>query len=149
MPAAKAATRLSPLDGKNLDRRGFPGRADGTVTEVIAHYLTTVLFPMADIVVDLHTGGRSMDFYPLPRHAPGARSGPCREMLARTTAFNTDFSFLYADIAGTGLLPVEAERQGDRHHDRDGGNRKRHRRRASHSQRGLRTFSRISACQAA
>ena len=24
----------------------------------------------------------------------------------------TDFAFLYADIAGTGLLPVEAERQG-------------------------------------
>jgi N-alpha-acetyl-L-2,4-diaminobutyrate deacetylase len=35
-----------------------------------------------------------------------------REMMAGTVAFNTDFSFLYADIAGTGLLPVEAERQG-------------------------------------
>ncbi|MEZ6047235.1 MAG: hypothetical protein R3C11_16965 [Planctomycetaceae bacterium] len=27
-------------------------------------------------------------------------------------AYNTDFAFLYADIAGTGLLPVEAESQG-------------------------------------
>ncbi len=111
MPAAKAATRLSPLDGKNLNR-AFPGRADGTVTEVIAHYLTTVLFPMADIVVDLHTGGRSMDFYPCADMHLVPDLAQRREMLAGTTAFNTDFSFLYADIAGTGLLPVEAERQG-------------------------------------
>jgi N-alpha-acetyl-L-2,4-diaminobutyrate deacetylase len=59
-PAARAATRLSPLDGKNLNRC-FPGRADGTVTEMIAHYVTTVLFPLADIVIDIHTGGRSTE----------------------------------------------------------------------------------------
>ena len=35
-----------------------------------------------------------------------------RQMLEGTLAWNTDFAFLYADIAGTGLLPVEAERQG-------------------------------------
>ena len=35
MPAAKASTRLSPLDGKNMNR-SFPGRADGTPTEMIA-----------------------------------------------------------------------------------------------------------------
>jgi len=33
-------------------------------------------------------------------------------MLAAMLAWGTDFSFLYADIAGTGLLPVEAENQG-------------------------------------
>src|SRR5437016_3700025 len=55
LPASRAGTRLSPLDGKNLNR-SFPGRADGTVTEMIAHYLTTVLFPLADVVIDIHTG---------------------------------------------------------------------------------------------
>jgi N-alpha-acetyl-L-2,4-diaminobutyrate deacetylase len=33
-------------------------------------------------------------------------------MLDATEAWNSDFCFLYADIAGTGLLPVEAENQG-------------------------------------
>jgi N-alpha-acetyl-L-2,4-diaminobutyrate deacetylase len=33
-------------------------------------------------------------------------------MLAAMLAWNTDFAFLYADIAGSGLLPVEAENQG-------------------------------------
>jgi predicted deacylase len=35
-----------------------------------------------------------------------------RRMLAAMLAWNTDFSFLHADIAGSGLLPVEAENQG-------------------------------------
>lgn len=111
MPAAKAATRLSPLDGKNLNR-SFPGRPDGTMTEIIAHYLTTVLFPLADIVIDIHTGGRSTDFVPCA-HMHLVPAGPQRQaMLAGTEAWNSEYCFLYADIAGTGLLPVEAERQG-------------------------------------
>jgi predicted deacylase len=61
--AVKAATRLSPWDGKNLNRC-FPGKPDGTLTEQVAHYVSTVLFPLADIVVDIHTGGRSTDFLP-------------------------------------------------------------------------------------
>ncbi len=111
LPAAKAATRLSPLDGRNLNR-SFPGKADGTVTEMIAHYLTTVLFPQADLVIDIHTGGRSVDFVPCA-HMHLVPAGPQRAaMLAGTEAWNSDICFLYADIAGTGLLPAEAERQG-------------------------------------
>lgn len=111
MPAAKAATRLSPLDGKNFNRC-FPGDPAGTPSEVVAHYLTTVLFPLADVVIDNHTGGRSMDFHPCA-HMHLVPAGPQRDaMLAGTEAWNTDVCFLYADVAGTGLLPVEAERQG-------------------------------------
>jgi N-alpha-acetyl-L-2,4-diaminobutyrate deacetylase len=111
VPASKAATRLSPLDGKNLNR-SFPGRADGTVTEMVAHFLTTVLFPLAEIVVDLHTGGRSVDFYPCAHMHLVPDREQRRRMVGGTMAYNTDFAFLYTDIAGTGLLPVEAERQG-------------------------------------
>jgi len=110
-PASKAATRLSPLDGRNFNRC-FPGDPNGTVSEILAHYLTTVLFPMAEYVIDLHTGGRSMGFLPcahmhlVPDLAQRAR------MLAAAEAFLTEVTFLYADVAGTGLLPTEAERQG-------------------------------------
>lgn len=111
MPGAKAGTRLSPLDGKNFNRC-FPGNPEGTPSEALAHYLTTVLFPLADIVVDIHTGGRGVDFVPCA-HMHLVSKGPQRDaMLLGTEAWNTDFCFLYADIAGTGLLPVEAESQG-------------------------------------
>lgn len=111
LPASRASTRLSPLDGKNLNRC-FPGKADGTVTEMIAHYLTTTLFPLADAVIDIHTGGRSMDFYPCATMHLVSDRAQRRQMMEGTLAWNSDFAFLYADIAGTGLLPVEAERQG-------------------------------------
>jgi predicted deacylase len=111
LPAAKAATRLSPLDGKNFNR-SFPGKADGTVTEMIAHYVTTVLFPLADIVIDIHTGGRSTDFYPCAHMHLVPDREQRRKMVEGTLAWGSDLAFLYTDIAGTGLMPVEAERQG-------------------------------------
>lgn len=109
--AVRAATRLSPWDGKNLNRC-FPGRPDGTLTEQVAHYVSSVLFPLADIVIDLHTGGRSMDFYPCAHMHLVPDREQRRQMVAGTLAFNGDIAFLYTDIAGTGLLPVEAESQG-------------------------------------
>lgn len=62
LPAYEAAQRNSPVDGLNL-ARVFPGRADGTVTERIAHVLTDRLMRHADFLLDLHSGGA---YYKLP-----------------------------------------------------------------------------------
>ena len=110
-PAAKSSTRLSPLDGMNLNR-AFPGEPEGSVTSQIAHFLTTVLFPMSDVVIDIHSGGRSMEFVPCAHMHLVDDLEQRQKMMAAMLAWNTDFAFLYADIAGTGLLPVEAENQG-------------------------------------
>jgi len=110
-PAARAATRLSPVDGMNMNR-AFPGQPEGAVTSQIAHYLTTVLFPMSDVVIDIHSGGRSMEFLPCSTMHLVSHPEQRRKMLDAMLAWNADFAFLYADIAGTGLLPVEAENQG-------------------------------------
>ena len=45
----------SPVDGKNLNRV-YPGRADGTLTERIAHVITQEIIERADYLVDLHGG---------------------------------------------------------------------------------------------
>ena len=111
VPASRAGTRLSPLDGMNFNR-AFPGRAEGAVTEKVAHYLTTVLFPLSEYVIDLHTGGRSLDFYPCAHMHLVSDVEQRRRMVAGAEAYNTDFTFIYTDIAGSGLLPVEAEQQG-------------------------------------
>ena len=110
-PAARSATRLSPLDGMNMNR-AFPGNPEGSVTSQIAHFLTTVLFPLSDVVIDIHSGGRSMEFVPCSHMHLVSDLEQRRKMLAAMLAWNTDFCFLYADIAGSGLLPVEAENQG-------------------------------------
>lgn len=110
-PAARTSTRLSPIDGMNMNR-AFPGEAEGPVTSQVAHYLRTVLFPISDVVIDIHSGGRSMEFVPCAHmHLVPDREQRAR-MFAAMLAWGTDFCFIYADIAGTGLLPVEAENQG-------------------------------------
>ncbi|MDR3411520.1 MAG: succinylglutamate desuccinylase/aspartoacylase family protein [Formivibrio sp.] len=58
-PALRAASRVSPLDGKNL-ARVFPGNAYGTPTEQIAAYIHDVIFPRCDAYIDLHSGGSSL-----------------------------------------------------------------------------------------
>ncbi|MRG71946.1 N-alpha-acetyl diaminobutyric acid deacetylase DoeB [Alphaproteobacteria bacterium HT1-32] len=62
-PAFLAASRCSPIDGANMNRV-FPGRRDGTITEMIADYVTRNLLPLADCVCDIHSGGKTLKFMP-------------------------------------------------------------------------------------
>ena len=62
-PAAMAGKRVSPYDGLNLNR-SFPGDPEGSPTQQIAHYVGSVILPMADAAIDLHSGGYSMDAVP-------------------------------------------------------------------------------------
>jgi N-alpha-acetyl-L-2,4-diaminobutyrate deacetylase len=95
----------------NLNR-AVPGHPDGSVTSQIAHYLTHELFPICDAVIDIHSGGRSMEFVPCSHMHVVSDKTQRKAMLDAMLAWNTDFCFLYTDIAGSGLLPVEAENQG-------------------------------------
>ena len=67
-PATRSATRVSPIDNLNLNRI-FPGDANGSPTEQIAAFLNEILIPQADLWVDLHAGGSSLEYYPcVARH---------------------------------------------------------------------------------
>ena len=50
-------------DGKDLART-FPGAPNGSLTEQVAFHLNEII-SKADLYIDLHTGGRAMDVYPL------------------------------------------------------------------------------------
>jgi N-alpha-acetyl-L-2,4-diaminobutyrate deacetylase len=63
-PAFAAGTRTSPIDKGNLNR-SFPGRPDGTITEKIADYMARYMLPMADLVMDIHDGGKTLEFIPM------------------------------------------------------------------------------------
>ena len=108
--ASKANTRNWP-SGANFNR-SFPGRTDGPPNEQLAHYLSTVLFPQADVVIDMHSGGRSAWFLPCSHMHVVDDPAQRRAMLEGMEAWNSDWHYLYIDVNGHGLLPVEAERQG-------------------------------------
>lgn len=108
--AAWAGTRLWP-SGANFNR-SFPGNPNGAPNEQIADYFTRVLFPMADVVIDLHSGGNAFWFLPCSHMHVVDDPVQRKAMLDGMLAWNSDFHFLYIDVNGSGLLPVEAEDQG-------------------------------------
>lgn len=94
-PAALAGRRVSPIDDGNLNR-SFPGNPDGSVTQMIAHYIEQVLIPKADLAVDVHSGGSSLMYIP---SALVRRSDDPKEMarlLELMTAFGAPISFIFA-----------------------------------------------------
>lgn len=107
--ASRANTRNWP-SGANFNR-SFPGRPDGPPNEQLADYLTRVLFPLADVVIDMHSGGRSAWFLPCSHMHVVEDPAQRRAMLEGMEAWNSDWHYLYVDVNGSGLLPVEAERQ--------------------------------------
>ncbi len=111
MPAFAAGVRCSPVDGANMNR-SFPGRADGTVTQKLCHYIATRLVPLADIVLDFHSGGRTLDF--LPFAAAHILEDKTQEAacMAAMQAFNAPYSVRMLEIDNVGMFDTEVERQG-------------------------------------
>ena len=62
-PAFQSCDRVSPIDGINMNRT-YPGKPDGTVTQIIADYFSRTLLPIADIALDIHSGGKTLDCLP-------------------------------------------------------------------------------------
>jgi N-alpha-acetyl-L-2,4-diaminobutyrate deacetylase len=110
-PAFRAERRLSPIDGGNLNRL-FPGRPDGTMTEKIADYFQRMLLPLADFVLDFHSGGRTLDFIPfaachvLPDKAQQARC------IAARNAFGAPYAASMLEIDSVGMYDSAAEALG-------------------------------------
>ena len=110
-PAVQAGTRTSPIDKGNMNR-SFPGRADGSVTEKIADYVQRHLLPLADYVLDIHSGGKTLEF--LPFAACHRRTD--KELEARTIAamksFGAPYGMLMIELDSVGMLDTSAEEMG-------------------------------------
>lgn len=112
-PAVRAGRRVSPLDEGNLNR-AYPGRAAGTATEMIAHYVTDILLPMADLVVDLHSGGRSLDYIPCALIRPSADAARRQRLFDLMRVFGAPVGYVSDGSGGGGdtTLSAAAEKLG-------------------------------------
>lgn len=110
-PAFKIGRRTSPLDSGNMNR-SFPGKADGSPTEKIAHYFMSALLPLADVVVDLHSGGRTLDFLPfaaahiLPNQA---QQSACMDAMM---AFRAPYAVMLLELDAVSTYDTAAESLG-------------------------------------
>ncbi|HED12635.1 MAG TPA: N-alpha-acetyl diaminobutyric acid deacetylase DoeB [Gammaproteobacteria bacterium] len=110
-PAFRAGSRCSPIDQGNMNRI-FPGRPDGSVTEKIADFFQRYLLPEVDYVLDIHAGGKTLEFLPfaaahiLPDSAQQAR---CE---AAMRAFAAPYQVLLLEMDAMGMYDTAAEMVG-------------------------------------
>jgi N-alpha-acetyl-L-2,4-diaminobutyrate deacetylase len=110
-PAFQASRRTSPIDGGNLNRL-FPGRPDGTVTEKIADYFQRTLLPVSDFVLDIHSGGKTLDFVPFAAAHVLENKTQQEACVAAMRAFNAPYSTMLLELDSVGMYDSAAEEMG-------------------------------------
>ena len=111
LPAVLSGERCSPIDGLNMNRV-FPGKRDGSITEVIAHYVCNVLLPMIDIQVDLHSGGKTLEYIPSMNMWSCADLDRRQKTFDAVKAFGAPISLIDQSLDATGILNTIFERHG-------------------------------------
>ncbi len=110
-PAFQAGKRTSPIDGGNMNRV-FPGNPEGTFTEKIADYFNRTLLPLADYVLDFHSGGKTLDFLPFCCAHVLENKKQQAKCIAAMKAFNAPHSVMLLEIDAANMYDTAAENMG-------------------------------------
>lgn len=110
-PAFVSATRTSPIDQANMNRI-FPGKPDGSISEKIADYIHRSLVPLADVVLDFHSGGKTIDFVPFAASHVLENKEQEKRCEAAVKAFNAPYSLKMIEIDNVGMYDTAVEQQG-------------------------------------
>jgi len=111
LPAIMAGERCSPVDGLNMNRV-FPGERDGTITSMIAHYVSRVLLPMVDIQLDLHSGGKTLEYIPSMMMWACPDRGRRQRTFEAIKAFGAPVSLVDQALDSSGILSTIFEKEG-------------------------------------
>ncbi|KAB0266741.1 succinylglutamate desuccinylase/aspartoacylase family protein [Microvirga brassicacearum] len=111
VPAVLNDTRLSPIDHRDMNRC-FPGNPRGTFSEMLAHFIDTTLVPLADVSVDLHTAGHSMESA-LSTNMHYVADSALRERTMRAaSAFGAPYNVVFWGVDEGATLTSSVERRG-------------------------------------
>ncbi len=112
LAAFAAGTRTSPIDGLNLARI-FPGDADGTHSQRLAHALFETVVMGSDVLIDCHSGGVRLAFVPVAGfYAAGNGIAPDLAARSLTLARAMGLPHLWRLPGRAGVLSYEAMRRG-------------------------------------
>jgi len=110
-PALKAGRRTSPLDRGNLARL-FPGDARGTVTQRIAAAIAGLVLPRVEAVLDIHGGGRTLEYIPCAWGKLHEDAALARRTVEALKALGQERTVVVSATAHGGTLTSEAIAQG-------------------------------------
>ena len=111
IPAIMADTRLSPIDNWDINRC-FPGNPKGSFTPMLAHFLDSVILPMADLSVDMHTAGHSADSVLSTNMHYLADQGMRAKTMAAAAAFGAPFNVVFGGVDEGSTFTSCVERRG-------------------------------------
>ena len=111
VPAVHSNTRLSPVDNRDMNRC-FPGDPKGTFTEMLAHYMDSVILPMADVSVDMHTAGHSGDSVPSTNMHHVADAATMKKTMEAAAAFGAPYNVVFAGVDEGATFTSCVERRG-------------------------------------
>lgn len=100
LPAVQSRTRVSPLDQSNMNRSFNRQMSDGP-TAAIAAFVKAHLLPMADVVLDFHSGGTATEYVDCGFLCVGPNEMLNRENLALAKVFGAPFTMV-CQIDGKG-----------------------------------------------
>ena len=111
VPAVLNDTRLSPIDQRDMNRC-FPGNPRGTFSEMLAHFIDTVLLPLVDVSIDLHTAGHSMESA-LSTNMHYVADATLRERTMKAaSAFGAPYNVVFWGVDEGATLTSSVERRG-------------------------------------
>ncbi|MDO8358753.1 MAG: succinylglutamate desuccinylase/aspartoacylase family protein [Devosia sp.] len=111
MPAVLSDTRLSPVDNWDINRC-FPGNPKGTFSQMLAHFLDSVILPMADISVDMHTAGHSADSAPSTNMHYLPDPAMREKTMAAAAAFGAPYNVVFGGVDEGSTFTSCVERRG-------------------------------------
>lgn len=88
---------INPQDQKNLNN-AFPGKKNGSITEQIAHFITTNIISKSDVFLDVHGGDACEDLIPFVcyyNNSKKAAQTALAKRLSETSGFEFVVSYPY------------------------------------------------------
>ena len=110
-PAIHVGARCSPLDGVNMNR-AFPGRRTGSITEMLCHYVSYVLLPRVEAVIDIHSGGKTLDFVPFAAMHYLSDADQFERTRKVVQAFDAPISLIIEELDTEGMIDGVVEDSG-------------------------------------
>ena len=109
--AVMGGARVSPIDRVNMNR-AFPGRRDGSVTEMIAHFVQHRILPACDALFDIHSGGKTMMFSPFACYHRLPDEALTRRASEAVAAMAAPISLELVELDAEGMLDTAVEDMG-------------------------------------
>jgi N-alpha-acetyl-L-2,4-diaminobutyrate deacetylase len=110
-PAVMGGMRVSPIDGVNMNR-AFPGKRDGSVTQMIAHFVQEKILTRCDALFDIHSGGKTMMFSPFACYHRLADEALTQRAKAAVEAMAAPISLELVELDAEGMIDTSVEDMG-------------------------------------